>query len=179
LQLAFSVAGSIIAGAAMNAWKKSRRLTVIVATLAAAILIGVFWFLGQSRPSLRVRIDAPKDGAVVEEQTVVQGKVSDADAPVYVLVRPVTTDVWWVQNEPLVQSDGAWQVSAHIGTDRLGPGESYEVVAVAASGNRLMRLLQRNELQPGQQIKSVPRSLASSNVVIVRRPLSNVKDLTQ
>ena len=123
----------------------------------------------QVAPGVGVQIGEPKDNASVGYQPHVKGTVSDAAAAVHVLVRPITSDVWWVQNAPVVQPDGAWEVPVYIGTDRLGLGESYEIVAVAAGGNWFLRLLQESSLEPGQKVKTLPGYLARSKVVVVHR----------
>lgn len=169
LQLVLGVIGSIVAGAIVRAWAAPRRVVLLAATGGALAVLTALWLAAHARPSMRVQIGEPKDGAAVGYQPHIKGTVSDAAAAVHVLVRPITSEVWWVQNAPVVQPDGTWEVPVYIGTAQLGVGESYEIVAVAASGNWFLQLLRESSLEAGQKVKALPEYLVRSKVLVVRR----------
>ena len=109
----------------------------------------------------KLEITSPTDGATVTTRELVGGTVSDSKLNVYVLIHPLTTNLWWVQNMPTVGPDGKWQSFCYFGTENLGIGEPYEIIAVATSKKKLY--------QPGDTLEIVPLDLLRSRIVTVRR----------
>jgi len=109
----------------------------------------------------------PQVGHVV----VVEGTTTNPDAVVCVLVHPLQSDTWWVQNLPGLpdqQPDGSWswRTTVFCGSERLGLGEDFELLAIAEQTQSLcvparqIKMAQANTLLHG-----VPRSLT----VVARR----------
>jgi hypothetical protein len=112
--------------------------------------------------SPRVDIQSPKANQEVGVETMVTGKVSDPQARVYVLVRPLKTRYWWVQRMPAPpSSDGTWQTLCYFGTPTEGGGEPYEIIAIASK--------KRLSLKEGQKLEDTPEQGVSSDVVTVKR----------
>src|SRR5437667_1385455 len=57
-----------------------------------------------------VSIIEPKDRATVPERPYVEGKVSDPNAQVWVVVHPTEVSDYWVQPPLTVRKDGSWRV---------------------------------------------------------------------
>jgi len=95
--------------------------------------------------------------------------VSSADAKVFVLVHPLATDTFWVQNIPQVSQDRRWRVEAFFGTEAAGRGESFEILAVATNESQVLRILRGTNLTPGTRLPTVSPYLAKSQTVTVRR----------
>lgn len=169
LKLLITVLGGVIAGTIVNALRRSRRAVIVAAITGTLLTLGLTAWVIHWGKSVHVQIVAPKNRAIVGQRGLVQGTVSTQRATVYVLIRPLSGDEWWIQNIPAVGDDGQWQVAAHFGTETLGAGESYEILAVAASNSRLIRGLQESSLAPGQRIKTLSNNLARSNIVTVQR----------
>ena len=109
----------------------------------------------------KLEITSPSDGATVTMTELVRGTVSDPKLNVYVLIHPLTTNLWWVQNIPTVGPGGKWQSFCYFGTENLGIGEPYEIIAVATSKKKLYK--------PGDTLEIVPLDLLRSRIVTVRR----------
>ena len=104
----------------------------------------------------------------VGRQVMVEGTISDPNVNICVLVRPMTTDTWWVQNLPsppgkIDEKTWRWRTMALCGTDTLGLNEDFEIVAIAEG--------KRSICQLGKQIKAeeFPRNLPRSEIITVRR----------
>lgn len=170
VQLILSLIASVIAGTILHARKAPRTVSVTGSVLAAVlILAGTIWLATRPAPPIQLRIVTPSDGDDVGLSTLVQGEVAPISSDVYVLVHPLSTDRWWVQNLPFVQNDGRWQVRVYTGTETEGIGELYEILAVATNENRLIRILRGDYPIPGQQLEAIPPYLAKSNLIVVRR----------
>lgn len=113
----------------------------------------------QDAPKLEITSSA--EGATVTMTELVRGTVSDPKLNVYVLIHPLTTNLWWVQNIPTVGPDGKWQSFCYFGTENLGIGEPYEIIAVATFKKKLYK--------PGDTLEIVPLDLLRSRIVTVRR----------
>jgi hypothetical protein len=112
--------------------------------------------------SLRVDIQSPKPNQEVGVEAMVTGKVSDPQSRVYVLVRPMKTRDWWVQQTPAPPShDGSWQVRCSFGTPTEGGGEPYEIIAIASK--------KRLALKEDQKFEDIPDLGVTSDVVTVKR----------
>lgn len=100
----------------------------------------------------------------VGHTVVVEGTTNNPDAVICVLVHPLQSDTWWVQNLPGLpdqQPDGtwSWRTSVFCGTERLGLGEKFELLAVAEETqalcvpSRQVKVAEANTL-----LKTIPRS---------------------
>ena len=109
-----------------------------------------------------------RDMPEVRHRATVEGVVSDPNATICVLVHPMTSDTWWVQNLPsppakVDEKNWRWRTMAFCGTETLGLNEEFEIVALAES--------KRSICQLGKQIKieEFPRDLPRSEIITVRR----------
>ncbi len=76
----------------------------------------------------------------VSMKQLVKGKLSDPNKYVYIFIHPLTTEVWWVQNIPAaINLDGSWYTMCYFGTETLGIGEPYEIVAIVSSQDDLFK----------------------------------------
>ena len=126
-------------------------------------------------PQANVAITKIDDAAVNTEQKAtvgqrvsVEGIISDPNAIVCVLVHPMTTDTWWVQNPPspptqIDENTWRWRTMVYCGTETLGLNEDFEIV-VLAEGKRAV-------CQKGKQIKGdeFPNELPRSEIITVFR----------
>lgn len=108
-----------------------------------------------------IMIDDPQNNVSVIQKQIVKGTVSDPQLIVYVLVHPIMTNQWWVQNIPAVDSEGRWQTLCYFGTKTEGIGEQFEVIAVAGRSARMFRT--------GETMEIIPKSLLRSQIITVRR----------
>ena len=108
---------------------------------------------------LEIEITSPSDGGTVCREGRVEGTTSVSGQPVYVLVHPIKTDTWWVQNTsaPLME----WRTTAYFGTTSKGVGEDFEILAMAACG----RYEAGHRLHAGE----LPKDAVFSNIVTVTR----------
>ena len=117
---------------------------------------------------------APQSGQIpqVGRQVIVEGTISDPQITVCVLVHPMASDTWWVQNLPsppgkVDDKTWRWRTMALCGTGpeegNLGLNEEFEIVAFAES--------QRAICQLGKTIKTqdFPNDLPRSEIVTVKR----------
>ncbi|TSA12601.1 MAG: hypothetical protein D4R73_02155 [Deltaproteobacteria bacterium] len=109
----------------------------------------------------KLEIISPNEGATVAMTELVRGTVSTPKLNVYVLIHPLTTNLWWVQNIPTVGPDGKWQSFCYFGAEKLGIGEPYEIIAVATS--------KKGVYKPGDTLEIVPSDLLRSRIITVRR----------
>lgn len=106
-----------------------------------------------------IAISDPQNGQDVTMRYTVRGTVSPR-AEITVLIHPLATNEFWVQNFPVVGNDGNWQNLCYFGTEDRGIGEDYEVFAVTP----------KKKLEVGQVLYSLPEYTNLSNVVTVTRP---------
>jgi len=104
----------------------------------------------------------------VGRQVMVEGTISNPQVIVCVLVHPLTTDTWWVQNPPsppgkIDDKTWRWRTIALCGTEELGLNEDFEIVALAES--------QRAFCQLGKTFKTpdFPNELPRSEIITVKR----------
>jgi hypothetical protein len=109
---------------------------------------------------LRVVITSPKSGTVVEYRHEVNGTVSDPNADVWVVIRPVETSDFWVAPPVTVKEDGSWKVKAYFGEDK--PEHSGKPFEVRAFANPVGNISEGKTTQ-------WPRAAAKSNVANVVR----------
>src|SRR5665647_53651 len=73
----------------------------------------------KSNSQINVTISSPMDGSKVNVTEPIIGSstgVYGSGLHLYVLINPVaTSDIYWVQPEATVSSDGTWHVNAHFG----------------------------------------------------------------
>jgi hypothetical protein len=92
-------------------------------------------------PKPSVTISSPAEGSSVSVYETITGKSTDVygndSLHLYVLINPVATgNVWWVQPEAQVDSDGTWNVNAQFGRtteqDKTGQdkGAKYWVTSI-------------------------------------------------
>ena len=162
------LAGFIVA-IVLRIWTKGPLPLLAGIIIAGLSLGGLYWLLSMPAPAVSIFITAPADGTEVELSQVIKGTVSPASARVFVLIHPMPTDMFWVQNIPLVGNDGTWRTNGFFGTKEAGIGDSYEIVAIALAESWVVRWLKGSLLRPGATIKELPRDVNKSNVVTVRR----------
>ncbi len=109
---------------------------------------------------VRIQIESPQQNAEVGLTEIVNGKVSNPKAQVYVLVHPLLTNLWWVQRIPSPPNqDGTWQTLCYFGTETKGIGESFEIAAIVT----------KDKLEEGQMLPELPKDVVRSDIVTVRR----------
>lgn len=104
-------------------------------------------------------IQSPKSGARVDHRQEVNGKVSDSNADVWVVIRPLETSDFWVQPPVTVKEDGSWKVVVYFGEAGRHVGKQYELRAFA---NPVGKISEGRTTQ-------WPKAAARSNVVEVVR----------
>jgi len=144
-------------------------LVVFLISVAVAV-IAWSWLASINIKPIQVVIAKPSNGENVTMRYLVQGTVSDPNSKVHVIIHPLTVPKMWVQNPPIVGIDGSWQTDVYFGTDTLGIGDKYEVIALATNENFLVTFATGNFLREGQIIDSLPRNTNMSNIVTVTRP---------
>lgn len=166
MRIFLSILAGGIASAILFFLRASRRATLIGALLSAGLALSLsFWLV---RSAVILSVDSPVNGDAVGYRAIVKGRVSPSSSKVFVIVRPQMGNSWWVQTTPIVQNDGQWQTTIYVGTEALGVGESFEILAVARQRGNWMRGADLH-LTEGQQLETVPNELAKSNLVVVKR----------
>ena len=83
-------------------------------------------------PKAKLRITAPVDKAQVPERPLVEGRVADPNAKVWVIVHPMEVSDYWIQPSVSVNKNGAWQVIIYIGRPgSIDVGKHFEIMAFA------------------------------------------------
>ena len=147
-----------------------RVLFGVLATFSVLLIFLGIWLSNMELEPVDITIIDPQNGKNVTMEYLVRGMASDSEARVYVLVHPLSTREIWVQTQPIVSPDGSWQVICCFGTETLGIGDQYEVIALATKENFLVNLFTGNCLRAGQKLKRLPQETNISNVVTVIRP---------
>jgi hypothetical protein len=88
-----------------------------------------------SAKEANVTISSPADGSNVNVSETITGKstgVYGSGLHLYLLINPVATgNVWWVQPEAQVSSDGTWNVNAQFGRSAQEDiGAKFWVIAI-------------------------------------------------
>lgn len=151
-----------------------RRLSIVPILVVFLISVAVSviawsWLASTSIKPVQVVITKPINDENVTRRYVVQGTVSDPNCKVHVIVHPLTVPKMWVQNSPIIGIDGSWKTEVYFGTETLGIGDKYEVIALATNENFLVTLATGNFLREGRVLESLPRNTNRSNVVTVTR----------
>ncbi len=105
-----------------------------------------------------IRINLPRDGQAVGNLADVEGRVSDPEAGVWVIVRPKGTLEFWVQRKAQVGKRGNWSTIAHIGRRGEDFGKKFQIRAVANPGVALRK---------GKVLASWPPAELSSETITV------------
>ncbi len=110
---------------------------------------------------LVVEITGPADGDMVGWRTLIEGKVSDLDAVVWVVVHAMEAGQYSVQPKIDVRPGGTWKVMAFFGRPGdIDIGREYEVLAVANP---------ESYLREGDVMSDWPSTSARSQVIGVTR----------
>lgn len=132
---------------------------LVLSFISSLILLGSSIVDAQN---IRIRIERPNQGAEVGHIELVRGNVSDLNAPIYVLVHPMLTKLWWIQRLPSPPNqDGSWQTICYFGTETKGINEYFEVVAIVTL----------RKLKEGQTISDLPSDAIRSDIIMVKRTL--------
>lgn len=84
------------------------------------------------KPTTELEIRAPKNKAQVQARTYVEGRISNARSKVWVIIHPMETSSYWVQQSITVHEDGTWKVAAYFGrSGEIDVGKQFEIMAVA------------------------------------------------
>ena len=91
-----------------------------------------------SNPQINVTMSSPTDGSTVGFKELISGSstgVYGSSLHLYVLINPVaTSDVWWVQPQANVSSDGTWNVDAQFGRSaQEDMGTKYVITSIVTS----------------------------------------------
>lgn len=123
--------------------------------LAAVVTSGAL----AQRPE--VRIETPKQGAVVDARQPVTGIVGDKSAQVWVIIHPRATPDYWVQPEVAVDREtGTWRTLGCFGEEGQHHGARYDMAAVVNPSF---------QLRGGMVLSGWPRCQAMSPVILVTR----------
>lgn len=144
-------------------------LVVFLISVAVAV-IAWSWLAGINIRPIQVVITKPSNDENVTMRYLVQGTVNDSSSKVHVIIHPLTVPRMWVQNPPVVGTDGNWQTDVYFGTETLGIVDKYEVIALATNENFLVTFATGNLLREGQILESLPRNTNRSNIVTITRP---------
>jgi hypothetical protein len=110
---------------------------------------------------LSVEITAPLDKSSVPQRPMIEGRVSDVNVKVWVVVHPLEVTDYWVQPRPTVRSDGWWKAQIHVGRPGdVDAGKLFEIRAVANP---------ERELEEGNVLSDWPKGGAISAVIEVTR----------
>jgi len=167
-----TVAAIALAGIVYKIGPRVGRVPSLIILTGLVVLAIIAWSLLASSgvTPIKVNITEPQDGGNVTMQYLVKGTVSDPNVRVYVIVHPLRVSEMWVQQPPIVDGTGNWQASANFGTETLGIGERYELIALATNDNFLVTWATGNSLSEGQKLTSLPRKSNRSNLATVTRP---------
>ena len=112
--------------------------------------------------SPKVWITEPKNRDTVPERPYVAGKVSNANAAIWVVVHPMQVADYWVQPQLTVhRDDGTWRVGVYIGRPgTVDAGKHYEIMAIANP---------KRPLKEGDVLRFWPDAESKSEVVEVVR----------
>ncbi len=114
-----------------------------------------------SKPAAILSITDPKHGAKAAHSQVVRGTVSDSKSKVWVIVHPMLTNGYWVQNPVNVRSNGQWTAQVYLGTSaETQVGELFELRAIADP---------QAALKEGDVLKTWPDAKSQSDIVEVER----------
>jgi hypothetical protein len=133
-------------------------------------VLAYYLFVNTPVRPVEVMILDPQDGITVTDyQYLVRGTISNPNATIYVVVRPLSTpEKAWIQELPTVDAEGNWQVMVYLGNENVREEQDYQISAISSSDNMLMRRLTYNVQEPGETTK-LPTNTNRSNIIIVTR----------
>lgn len=109
----------------------------------------------------QITVTLPLDNSQVQARTYIEGKVSDAQTKVWVVIHPLGVSSYWVQPGVNVKEDGTWRVMAYFGrSGNIDEGRLFEIIAIANP---------KDELNEGDVLSGWPAAQWSSQVITVRR----------
>jgi hypothetical protein len=164
--LAFAIVGAMLAKLA-----HSKTLSLFIGVLTVILAFTLLALMRSRAPlNAQVAIDTPKQqSAYYAPPVAVQGTVFPASATVHLLVHPEDTDSWWVQSAPEQDKvTGRWRSTCYIGTDSMGIGRRYDIVAVGSASPWFLDALWGRILVPGTTVKILPL-ISKSEIVVVTR----------
>lgn len=110
--------------------------------------------------SLSVIITAPRNAPEVDVHDFIEGKVSDKDAHVWLVIQPLETMACWVQKPVIVDDTGTWKASVQFGEYTADHrGKRYEVRALVNPHSALV----------SGPIECWPQAEATSTPLFVKR----------
>ncbi len=129
---------------------------VILAILFCVVNVSV-----TNAQQLNLRIDSPLDNASVIERPLIEGKASDPNATVWVIVHPMAVSDYWVQPKVTLRRDGTWRVQIYLGKPgSVDTGKRFEIMAISNP---------KTKLKEGDVLKEWPEAQGRSEVIEVIR----------
>lgn len=103
-----------------------------------------------------ITITSHKDQQSVALEPIIRGKVYSNKAQVWVIVHPMETEGYWVQQKATVRSDAKWYTQIFIGREGTeDSGKHFEIMAVANPKKPLAR---------GDVLDAWPEAMARSQI---------------
>ena len=104
-----------------------------------------------------ITITSHKDQQSVPLEPIIRGKVYSNKAQVWVIVHPMETEGYWVQQKGTVRSDAKWYTQIFIGREgTIDSGKHFEIMAVANPKTQVAR---------GDVLDAWPEAMARSEIV--------------
>ncbi|HET6456222.1 MAG TPA: hypothetical protein VFI02_17590 [Armatimonadota bacterium] len=104
-----------------------------------------------------ITITSHKDQQKVPLEPIIRGKVYSNKAQVWVIVHPMETQGYWVQEKASVRQDGKWSTLVFIGREgNEDVGKHFEIRAVANPTKPIAR---------GDVLDGWPEAMARSGIV--------------
>lgn len=142
---------------------------LFVSISIAICIIGCFWLLNVKVSPVSIEIVDPNDGTQIKESRyLIKGIVKNPNSRVNVVVRPLESSDYWVQDSPTIDGNGNWQINAYLGERNIDNEEKYEVIALAINENLLITWLTGNYLLVGRQ-QYLPKNSNRSNIITLTR----------
>jgi hypothetical protein len=114
----------------------------------------------EKKPTTDLQISRPLSGAV-NWRPLVEGRITDPKAEVWVIVHPVGLSAYWIQPPVIVHRDGTWRVPAYIGrAGDIDIEKEFEIMAIADP---------KEGLTEGQVFSEWPKAKWRSDIVTVVR----------
>ncbi|MEW6571972.1 MAG: hypothetical protein AB1390_12540 [Nitrospirota bacterium] len=114
----------------------------------------------EKKPTTDLEISEPVSGGV-KWRPLVEGRVTDPKAEVWVIVHPVGLSSYWIQPSVTVRRDGTWRVPVYIGrAGDIDIGKEFEIMAIAEPKERLTE---------GQVFSEWPKAKWRSDIITVVR----------
>ncbi len=169
VSLVIGIVGSLIAAFIFD-WIKGKQWLRILG-LVVVVTAGLFLLLNfVVNPSVDIRvttIDGQSPSAASESSAIgyrvdVRGYLARSSGPVYVVVKPLNDNFWYIQPPAPATFMGSgtidWAGQAYLGTPGAGEGEQFVVFAVATSAKHIAE--EKLDREP---------SGVKSNAVLLRR----------